>query len=559
MNIVIPLLESVGAGGKGERLRAIAQLGLDIPRTYVLPLSLFPWILEHNKAKTGAELSSNLTLPPEFEQALAEFYITTFANTTVVTRSSASSEDSPFVSCAGCYESFLNRKTVDDLIHGVCACYASLATESAKLYLSCSGLSVANEQMAVLIQEQISVECSGVLFTRHPYDGSDDMIVEWVAGLGTAVVAGRTNPITRRLRRNFRNELTELEARLLQIGAILEEAFGGPQDIEWGVIRDKLYVFQSRNVTTPTFFAPLIPKPTGIIMMGGSALSPGVAIGQLVTDSRSNGGLLYINNTSNEHLLAMVRAASGVITPSGGMLSHLGTVLRELRIPGMTLNLDKNLSEFIGRTLIMDTLHGTLIDMSTQDTKTIMEYIFFDLWCTSSCSSQVYREHGTAIEFNNILFPDNLEKQIALLALDSTVEAKWVTSFGNSETHSSSVQILLESSAQHKRGTAILSSNVTSSSQERSCFRVWFDFSTSKQATKWLAKFSLQPVREYEMVVTQYKFNVGYIEFFRSSHNNTTTIFIKDGLDSLVHNFIYQLAVSSKDRLNQDEGKFNGD
>ena len=68
-------------------------------------------------------------------------------------------------------------------------------TERALVYLARKSLPVEKVQMAVLVQEMVAAEFSGVAFTADPISGATDrLVVEWVPGLGDLLVQGTREP-----------------------------------------------------------------------------------------------------------------------------------------------------------------------------------------------------------------------------------------------------------------------------------------------------------------------------------------------------------------------------
>jgi pyruvate, water dikinase len=142
--------------------------------------------------------------------------------------------------------------------------------------------------MAVVVQELVDADCAGVLFSRNPINGSDELVIEAAWGLGEAVVAGLVTPDRFRLRRDGavveriegvkdvavridpdggtrQTEVRAEAARALclddaQLTALhalaqrCEEVFGGSQDLEWAFAGDRLYLLQRRTLTA-------IPSP----------------------------------------------------------------------------------------------------------------------------------------------------------------------------------------------------------------------------------------------------------------------------------------------------------
>jgi pyruvate,water dikinase len=202
----------------------------------------------------------------------------------VAVRSSACAEDGDVASFAGQQETFLNVRGTDHVLQRVVECWASFFSERAIFYRRRKG-SLADLGMAVVIQEQIGSEKSGVIFTTDPIRGrSDQMVIEAAFGLGEALVSGMVTPDNYVARRDgrlkkahvgrqdqmivrdaaggtatldldpdvaTRQVLDEEEiARLVEIGLRLEAEFGSPQDVEWAIEGEDLYVLQSRPITT---------------------------------------------------------------------------------------------------------------------------------------------------------------------------------------------------------------------------------------------------------------------------------------------------------------------
>ena len=115
--------------------------------------------------------------------------------------------------------------------------------------------------MAVVVQRMVEPQKSGVVFTAEPVQRRRDrMVVEAIYGLGERVVSGEATPdhyVVDRAGEVVRERLVnggvlsaEELARLAALGRQLEERFGCPQDIEWAIAGDELYLLQSRPVTT---------------------------------------------------------------------------------------------------------------------------------------------------------------------------------------------------------------------------------------------------------------------------------------------------------------------
>lgn len=195
-------------------------------------------------------------------------------------RSSSLSEDSSSASFAGIHESFINQVTTSSIIQSIKLVWASLWSDTALLYRDEISLSVNESAMAVIIQEMISGEISGIAFCESPYD-KNEAIIESVFGLNKGLVDGDIEPdrfIIDRKKRNVKsvynathtrkvsptkngvkfvslNNLKTSSLNQLQIKNIydhmeeLENLFNAPQDIEWTIKGEEIYILQSRPIT----------------------------------------------------------------------------------------------------------------------------------------------------------------------------------------------------------------------------------------------------------------------------------------------------------------------
>ena len=291
-------------GGKAWHLRRMLELRLPVPNGLVVTREAFDAFLESNRLRgpiaslldgieagsSASQLSaadgiqnliSQSTVPAEVLDLLSAS-LHQLAPGLVAVRSSAIGEDSAQHSYAGQLDSVLN---VDRELEAIGAalkrCWASYWSHRVIAYQRSCGIRL--QGMAVIIQEQVPAELSGVLFTRHPAATQDPsrrdwMLVEYCRGLGESLVSGRVSPgcmevsrSTRELRAEALPEhasdgtahglLGEVRALMLaHCGLALEEEFGGPQDIEWSFDGSgQLFLLQSRPIT-PSATGP--PRPT---------------------------------------------------------------------------------------------------------------------------------------------------------------------------------------------------------------------------------------------------------------------------------------------------------
>ena len=176
----------------------------------------------------------------------------------VAIRSSAICEDGIQNSYAGQFESFLNINK-EEIINRIEKCYNSNQSGNIKGYINEKQIEEEDTKVSVIVQEMISSDIAGVMFTKNPVNGADRIIIESVLGLGEKLVQGEVTPTqiivdkkTLLIENKIGEEmLSNDEAKLLsEIGKKIERKFKAPQDIEWVIKDGKIYLLQSRNITT---------------------------------------------------------------------------------------------------------------------------------------------------------------------------------------------------------------------------------------------------------------------------------------------------------------------
>ena len=211
----------------------------------------------------------------------------------VAVRSSATAEDLPELSFAGQQDTYLNVIGADALLQAVVACWSSLWTARAISYRERNGVAHADVALAVVVQQMVESEASGVLFTANPLTGlRSETVIDATVGLGEALVSGQVEPdhivvemptgqiISRTLGAKALSvrsrpgggtmtapedpttapALSDAQVRALaalggQVAALYDDT---PQDIEWALANDTLYLLQARPITS------LFPVPAGM-------------------------------------------------------------------------------------------------------------------------------------------------------------------------------------------------------------------------------------------------------------------------------------------------------
>jgi pyruvate,water dikinase len=222
-------------------------------------------------------------IPGDLATTLAGALEARFGGEAVVVRSSAPGEDSDTVSFAGLHDSFVNVTGIERILEHVRLVWASLWSDAALLYRRDLGLDLASSTMAVVVQELVKGDRSGVVFSRSPNDDSQ-AVIESVYGLNQGLVDGTVEPdrwIVDRATGQVVSHVSPSRDQMLVTGLQsvhleslpeelsslppltaeevtevfdcsrrLEALFGGPQDVEWTWGDEGLVVLQSRPITT---------------------------------------------------------------------------------------------------------------------------------------------------------------------------------------------------------------------------------------------------------------------------------------------------------------------
>ena len=302
------------AGGKGANLLRLVSAGLPVPQGFILTTNAYCEFIALNSIESAIlkklpvgsgqdlqvleeaskkirRLFSTVNIPAVIAAQIINAY-TQLGSPPVAVRSSATTEDLPGLSFAGQQDTFLNIVDEKSLLKAVVDCWSSLWTARAIGYRNRNGISHAGISLAVVVQQMIQSESSGVLFTANPLTGlRSEAVIDATFGLGEALVSGQVEPdhyvvdlaagkiISKTLGRKEvairgnpeggtfqENKDHEIEQalndnRILQLsrlGKQVESLDGVSQDIEWAFTDNDLHLLQSRPITT------LYPIPEGM-------------------------------------------------------------------------------------------------------------------------------------------------------------------------------------------------------------------------------------------------------------------------------------------------------
>jgi rifampicin phosphotransferase len=253
---------------------------------YADPARLEEQVAEIRKLITDAKMPDAVTR--DIAAAYAKVGVTSF----VAVRSSGTAEDLEGASFAGLHDTYLDIIGQDALADAVKRCWASMWTGRAVAYRQNGGFDHFSSAIAVVVQQMVQSEVSGVMFTGNPVNGATDQIfINASYGLGEAIVSGIVTPdeIVVRHRdlkildlqigsklvqvvRDDKKGVGTVEAevpealrgkpsmsegeiqQLADLGRLIQKAYGEfPQDIEWGYSGGQFYVLQARPITGVDF------------------------------------------------------------------------------------------------------------------------------------------------------------------------------------------------------------------------------------------------------------------------------------------------------------------
>jgi len=304
----IPNLTQIG--GKAKSLMEATGAGFLVPSGIVLSVDFFKNCMEKVKRSelftttleditkencdklkvVATSIILNEMSHDDFEQALQSIEGDYFA-----VRSSSPEEDLEGMSFAGMYETYLGIKRIN-LKQNIALVFASCFDYRVMAYKQQHGLNINETSIAIIIQQQIMSDVSGVGFSVNPMTNDhDEVMINANYGLGESVVSGLVNPDQYVVHKynlvildkiigehkavidvSLEGGITELSSEsdalslsdeqaveLTQCMIELEKHYGFPVDVEWTYKDHKLYVLQVRPITTYIpIEAHMMTKPT---------------------------------------------------------------------------------------------------------------------------------------------------------------------------------------------------------------------------------------------------------------------------------------------------------
>jgi pyruvate,water dikinase len=403
----IGLKDTDWAGGKNANLGEIKNhLDIPVPHGFAITTKAFHHFFTHNDLKEEIIKQKNIIYVNEFdllntlstetielieskplpleleEEILAACKVLWGDDQSVLLalRSSAVGEDGD-ISYAGQYLTLLGLTRAE-----ICSAYksiiASLYSARSISYRSSKGVYDEDLAMAVACLQMVDSRASGVLYTRHPYDiTNENILINAVWGLGPYAVDGVVPPDSYTVSKDDRFSLLEknIATQMIQLvlnaeggveeipvpsenqeaacltdeqirilagyGAALEAHYKCPQDVEWALAPDgTLMILQARplKIQNPKNFCLLkAPALTGhsLILEDSEIASQGVGKGpafhvRSVEDLADfpHGGVLIARHSSPEYVVVM-RHCGAIIVEAGSVSGHMAALAREFSVP----------------------------------------------------------------------------------------------------------------------------------------------------------------------------------------------------------------------------------
>ncbi len=394
-------------GGKGANLGEMTKAGFPVPNGFAITINAYDRFLQENnilekiyQALKTIDVDDPAQLAPSSErirkmvingkipQEIAFDIISSykklsgrFKHALVAVRTSATAEDMPDNSFAGMGETFLNIKGEANLLVAVRKCWASLFTGRSIYYRVQNKIPHEKVKISVVVMKMVESEVSGVMFSIDPVKNDKDRIlIESVWGLGEMIVQGSVVPDTYVVQKDsfaiLSKEISDQKTQLVRtksgenkeikvpkkiqqkqkisdsqivalakLGDKLQKHYYFPQDSEWALEKGKLYVVQTRPVTTTSATTKVEKTEKGgfkissVPILTGNGASPGVGTGpvKILKSPKEigkvkKGDVLVAPMTSPDYVPAMKKSAA-VVTDQGGQTSHAAIVSRELGIP----------------------------------------------------------------------------------------------------------------------------------------------------------------------------------------------------------------------------------
>ncbi len=422
-------------GGKGANLGEMTKAGFPVPGGFVVTSSAYKHMIAENDledkikavlkdldvenavalnraSQQVQKLIVGSPFPKDIETQVFQAYDKLGKDPWVAVRSSATAEDLPQASFAGQQETYLNVRGDASVIVHIRKAWASLFEPRAIYYRVQQKFDHFKVALAVPVQRMVQSDISGIMFSINPVtNDKSKIVIEAIWGLGENIVQGTVTPdhyevdkTTLKLlehkvvkqdiemvregegntqrkvpkSRQDKRKLTDDQAEeVAKLGKKLQQHYFFPQDSEWAIENGKLYVVQTRPITTvdattsKNEATKTQAKPiSGKLILEGQPASPGVVTGivNILKSAKEigkikRGDILVTDMTTPDFVPAMKKAVA-IVTNKGGQTSHAAIVSRELGVPCVVGTKTATTTLKQGRIITVDGAAGKVYESS---------------------------------------------------------------------------------------------------------------------------------------------------------------------------------------------------
>ena len=393
-----PVFDIGTVGGKGANLVRLVNAGFQVPPGFIIPTTAYQEFTSENQLfhqirsivkdvdpSSPDELErASQKIRSKFSEGKVSAQLRDALETgwkwldqqPVAVRSSATAEDLPYMSFAGQQDTYLNVRGNEALLEAVVKCWSSLWTARAIGYRTRNQIPHNEVSLSVIVQQMVQSQSSGVLFTANPLTGlRTEVVIDATFGLGEALVSGQVEPDhyivdmeSKNIREKFLgSKLVSIESvpdggvqtttqgasdlqavpddvihQLATTGEQIEKVYDFPQDIEWAWADDKIYILQSRPITS-LFPIPVVSESDQLhvyFSFGAvqGLLEPMTPLGQdAIRLIFAGGSSLFGFENRNQHTQGVIKIAGdrlwGDMT---GVIRHpIGAKLAPKVFPGV--------------------------------------------------------------------------------------------------------------------------------------------------------------------------------------------------------------------------------
>ena len=266
-------VEDQSYGGKADSLASLFAQKFNVPQGFIIPASL----IENYSGEILKGYSGGFEGEREIIEAKSDVFSQLISNswnyvrelfdnnTSIAVRSSANLEDGSKTSFAGMFNTILDVKDAKAFGKAVLDCLLSKYNPEVIAYCKRKKIDPREIKINIVVQAFIDADYSGVCFSINPLTGNDhEMIIESVKGWGEQLVQGHVTPKTYHVNwydegveeqgEKDENSLTgSMIVALRDTCLDIQQHYGQPQDIEWAIKDEELFILQARPMTAINF------------------------------------------------------------------------------------------------------------------------------------------------------------------------------------------------------------------------------------------------------------------------------------------------------------------